>query len=58
MAITVHNDSRRLRRFNVSADGLRFCRLKSADEDSTPDQPVVVLNWFEELKARVPTRGQ
>ena len=48
------NDSRV---YDVSRDGKRFLMIK---EDVSPNQPairiVVVQNWLEELKARVPTR--
>lgn len=29
--------------------------LKPSDEEPAPTQIIVVQNWFEELKARVPT---
>jgi hypothetical protein len=42
--------------YDVSADGQRFLMLKSDEQDaSAPTQINVVLNWFEELKRRVPT---
>jgi hypothetical protein len=37
---------------DVSVDGKRFLMLK-VDRSSTSAQLTVVLNWFEELKARV-----
>jgi len=40
--------------YDVSPDGQRFLMLKSAEE-ATPTQINVVLNWFEELKQKVPT---
>jgi eukaryotic-like serine/threonine-protein kinase len=42
--------------YDVSPDGQRFLMLKSAAEtgESAPTQINVVLNWFEELKRRVP----
>jgi eukaryotic-like serine/threonine-protein kinase len=40
--------------YDVSPDGQRFLMLKAADEAS-PTQINVVLNWFEELKQKVPT---
>ncbi|MCH7796836.1 MAG: serine/threonine-protein kinase [Planctomycetes bacterium] len=52
------DDSRRWSRFNVSADGQRFCWLEPKDDDGRPDQPVFVLNWFEELKNRVPIQAR
>ena len=38
--------------YDVSADGQRFLMLKPVGLAST--QINVVLNWFEELKAKVP----
>jgi serine/threonine-protein kinase len=41
--------------YDVSPDGQRFLMLKPADTgESAPTQINVVLNWFEELKSRVP----
>jgi eukaryotic-like serine/threonine-protein kinase len=41
--------------YDVSPDGQRFLMLKaSAQEQPAPTQINVVLNWFEELKRRVP----
>jgi Tol biopolymer transport system component/predicted Ser/Thr protein kinase len=40
--------------YDVSPDGQRFLMLKAA-EQATPTQINVVLNWFEELKQKVPT---
>jgi serine/threonine-protein kinase len=50
-----------LRAYDVSADGQKFLMIKDAapsGQTSTPPPPgmVVVLNWFEELKARVPAK--
>ena len=48
---------RGLRAYDVSPDGERFLMLKEigpTDEGSMPPAQVVVLNWVEELKARVP----
>jgi serine/threonine-protein kinase len=43
--------------YDVSPDGQRFLMLKPAEsQTSAPTQINVVLNWFEELKRRVPTR--
>ena len=39
---------------DVSRDGRRFLTKKLAEGDSFPDRINVVLNWFEELKRRVP----
>jgi len=42
--------------YSISPDGQRFLMLKPADaSDVAPTQINVVLNWFEELKRRVPT---
>jgi len=42
--------------YDVSPDGQRFLMLKPAESQaSAPTQIHVVLNWFEELKKRVPT---
>jgi Tol biopolymer transport system component len=42
--------------YDVSPDGQRFLMLKPSDEaQSAPTQINVVLNWFEELKQKVPT---
>jgi hypothetical protein len=40
----------------VSPDGQRFLMLKPGEqEQAAPTQINVVLNWFEELKQKVPT---
>jgi serine/threonine protein kinase/Tol biopolymer transport system component len=50
------------RTYDVSLDGKRFLMIKDATPASTsgppppPSQLVVVLNWMEELKARVPKK--
>jgi Tol biopolymer transport system component/predicted Ser/Thr protein kinase len=42
--------------YDVSPDGQRFLMLKpNAQAEGAPTQINVVLNWFEELKHRVPT---
>ena len=42
--------------YDVSPDGQRFLMLKpSAAAEAAPTQINVVLNWFEELKQKVPT---
>jgi hypothetical protein len=42
--------------YDVSLDGQRFLMLKSAEQaGAAPTQINVVLNWFEELKQKVPT---
>jgi serine/threonine-protein kinase len=47
------------RTYDVSPDGRRFLMVKAAagDPNATPASIVVVLNWFEELKQRVPPNG-
>jgi Tol biopolymer transport system component len=41
--------------YDISPDGQRFLMLKSSEqEQAAPTQINVVLNWFEELKRRVP----
>ncbi len=50
-----------LRGYDISPDGQRFLMIKenaATDQTSTatPASMVVVLNWFEELKARVPAK--
>jgi serine/threonine-protein kinase len=47
------------RTYDVSPDGRRFLMIKpsgGSDSDLTSSMIVVVFNWLEELKARVPTR--
>jgi serine/threonine-protein kinase len=49
------------RTYDVSPDGRRFLMIKNGgadDPNATPASMVVVLNWFEELKQRVPTNGK
>jgi hypothetical protein len=42
--------------YDVSPDGQRFLMLKPVEsQTSAPTQINVVLNWFEELKRKVPT---
>jgi serine/threonine protein kinase/Tol biopolymer transport system component len=40
--------------YDVSSDGQRFLMLKPGGQDQAATQINVVLNWFEELKRRVP----
>jgi len=44
------------RNYDVSRDGRRFLMLKPATEDVALTQMNVVLNWFEEVTARVPAK--
>ena len=41
--------------YDVSPDGQRFLMVKTSEQDSSTTQINVVLNWFEELKQKVPT---
>jgi eukaryotic-like serine/threonine-protein kinase len=42
--------------YDVSSDGQRFLMIKPMEQDQgAPTQINVVLNWFEELKQKVPT---
>jgi serine/threonine protein kinase/Tol biopolymer transport system component len=42
--------------FDISPDGQRFLMVKPVEQDqAAPTQINVVLNWFEELKQKVPT---
>jgi hypothetical protein len=44
--------------YAVSPDGQRFLMLKPAEQERAgPTQINVVLNWFEELKRRVPVNA-
>jgi len=38
----------------VAPDGQRQIMIQSADQDNTPKQLNVVINWLEELKRRGP----
>jgi eukaryotic-like serine/threonine-protein kinase len=40
--------------YDVSSDGQRFLMLKQVEQEQSATQINVVLNWFEELKRRVP----
>jgi Tol biopolymer transport system component len=40
--------------YDVTPDGKRFIMLKDASPDNSPTQINIVLNWFEELKQKVP----
>ena len=42
--------------YDVSPDGEHFVMLNSGEEDRAVTQISVLLNWFEELKARVPSK--
>jgi len=55
--VEVVNVDRRFRtNFDVTADGQRFLVAQSPDSAGNASPRVrVILNWFEELKQRVPT---
>jgi len=58
---TKYVESNPSRHYDVSADGQRFLMIKdnaTGDPNATPASMVVVLNWLEELKQRVPTNGK
>jgi serine/threonine-protein kinase len=40
--------------YDVSSDGQRFLMVQATEPEEAPTQIHVVLNWFEELKRRVP----
>ena len=40
--------------YDVSPDARRFLMVKETDQNTAAAQVNVVLNWFEELKRRVP----
>ncbi len=41
--------------YDVSQDGQRFLMLKESEQQQASSQINIVLNWFEELKQKVPT---
>ena len=42
--------------YDITPNGQRFLMIRQIEQDSAePQQINVVLNWFEELKQRVPT---
>ena len=43
-----------LTNYDVSPDGQRFLMIKSSEQQQAPTQINVVLNWFEELRRKVP----
>ncbi len=46
--------STRRQRYDVAPDGTRFLMIKPDPAESGPAHVNVVLNWFEEVKRRVP----
>jgi hypothetical protein len=45
------------RNYTMSPDGERFLMIKKAEGDATSSELMLVLNWIEELKQRVPTNN-
>ncbi len=46
------------RNYAMTPDGKRFLMIKEAGSDATSSTKLIlVLNWFEELKQRVPTNN-
>jgi hypothetical protein len=41
--------------YDVTPDGQRFLMVKANEQNISATQINVVLNWFEELKQKVPT---
>jgi hypothetical protein len=48
------------RRFDLSSDGKRFLQLKplTSADDKSPTELTFVLNFFDELRRRVPSGGK
>jgi dipeptidyl aminopeptidase/acylaminoacyl peptidase len=44
-----------LTNYDISLDGQRFLMIKPSEQEAAPTKINVVLNWFEELKQKVPT---
>jgi hypothetical protein len=42
--------------YDVSPDGQRFLMIQSGEKQAAATQINVVLNWFEELKRKVPVK--
>ncbi len=42
--------------YDVTPDGQRFVMIQAVEPEQAPTQINVVLNWFEELKQRVPVQ--
>jgi len=43
--------------YDVSRDGQRFLMLRQGTGTSSPSMPIVVLNWFEEVRRRMAAQG-
>ena len=51
-------DQANTRGYDVTPDGQRFLMIKPVQRPPSPvSQMVMVQNWFEELKAKVPVGG-
>ena len=48
-------DAEGFRGFDLAPDGQHFVMIQEGEESAPPTQLRVVVNWFEELKAKVPT---
>ena len=57
LELNAYWDGTRGKNYTVHPDG-RFLFLRMAGGDDGLQQVNVVLNWFEELKQRVPTEGR
>jgi serine/threonine protein kinase/Tol biopolymer transport system component len=44
------------RNYDVTYDGQRFVMIKASEQPSTPSQLIVALEWFDELRRRVPVK--
>jgi len=56
-----YNPAAHRRHYDITLDGQRFFVIGNrldADEGTVAPSINVILNWFEELKERVPTGGQ
>ena len=56
-----YNPAAHRRHYDITPDGQRFLMIgtrSDADEGAVSPRINVVLNWFEELKQRVPTGGR
>ena len=42
--------------YDISLDGRRFLMVQPVEPEEAPSQINIVINWFEELKQRVPSK--
>jgi hypothetical protein len=42
--------------YDVAPDGQHFLMVQGSEQEAAPTRLNVIVNWFEELKRRVPTR--